>query len=515
MAAVADPPDRGGGHQGGLAGGKGNSNEVLSYAKVTGKQGRKKLNVLDIMLERRDSKISYNLNKNELSKLLFTKMKLDPKNILKLDTSGFGKILVELTSNINPENLVGLPAFDIRDGLRTKYYKPHHRNETLVTVSWMDIETPDELVLHVFNHFGNVKSNVKWTKIKEEEGESEMAKLLNNILSGQRQFWMEIVTPLPSYAMIDKRKVKIHHAGQRRTCARCQKVADLCRGNSNAKLCEDNGGEKVNAADAWRDTLDTVEYKEWSGGEVDSKEEDENEKDDENVDAEGGANISNCDGVIISNLEEDTTTEDIKFIMKGTLPKESMEKITVHPTDSTRSKLIKDMDLTLVSKIAKHVDKKSYKGRLLHCRPHVPVTPPKKTTEPNEPLDKKKEITDEAQDPEENDVKVTPTAKDTNVQKDDNNARSHIPGLLQKDIDEAMMKKMKQNKKNQPKENKKETEKKETEKKVNKKKENEKKENEKKMRRKKLRRKKMRRKKTRRKKTRGKKLRKMKKMRVS
>jgi hypothetical protein len=135
-------------------------------------------------------------------------MKIEPKTILVIDKSSFGQIHLELSSNVNPEDLVMLPAFDIRDGLRTKYYKPHHRKESLVTINWLDIETPDELLVHLLNHFGKVKSNVKWSKIKEEEGESEIAKLLNNIPNGERQVWMEISKPLPSYAMIDKGRLR-------------------------------------------------------------------------------------------------------------------------------------------------------------------------------------------------------------------------------------------------------------------------------------------------------------------
>ena len=96
------------------------------------------------------------------------------------------------------ESLVSLPAFDIHDGLRVKYYKPHHRKETLVTISWLDLETPDELLVHLLTHFGQVKSNVRWSKIRQEDGEGELEKLLNNILRGERQLWMEISHPLPS-----------------------------------------------------------------------------------------------------------------------------------------------------------------------------------------------------------------------------------------------------------------------------------------------------------------------------
>ena len=230
------PPGSGPPHHddGAPAGPRDVQGDRTTYAsKVTGRKstGRVKLNVLDIFLERRDNSISFNLSKEELAKLVFKKMAIDPKFCIKIDTSGFGKIHIELTANVIPKNMMNLPVFDIRDGLRTKFYRPHNRKDTLVTINWLDIETPDSLVMHVFGHFGKIKSNVLWVKIKQEENESQLAKMLNNILSGERQIWMEIDRPIPSYAIIDGRKVKIHHPGQRRTCARCQKTADHCVGN--------------------------------------------------------------------------------------------------------------------------------------------------------------------------------------------------------------------------------------------------------------------------------------------
>ena len=144
-------------------------NHGSSYAsKVTGikSKGRKKLNVLDILLERRENAINYNLSKEELAKLLFVKMAIDPKKVKKIDTAGFGKILIELTDDLDPERFSNCPSFDIREGLRTKYYRPHHRKDTLVTISWLDLETPDALLSHILGHFGKIKSDVQWVKIK-------------------------------------------------------------------------------------------------------------------------------------------------------------------------------------------------------------------------------------------------------------------------------------------------------------------------------------------------------------
>ena len=91
------------------AGNHGHGQGALSYAGlVAGKQpnGRKKLNILDIMLERRDNTVNFNLKRDELAKLLFKKMKLDSKSILKIDTSGYGKIHVEFKDNIQIEGLL-------------------------------------------------------------------------------------------------------------------------------------------------------------------------------------------------------------------------------------------------------------------------------------------------------------------------------------------------------------------------------------------------------------------------
>ena len=123
-----------------------------------------KLNVLDVYLDRKDNTVSFILSTEELAKLLIKKMAIDPKSVIKVDTSGFWKILIEFASNVNLETMTNLPIFD---GLRTKFYRPRHRKDTLVTIKWLNIETPDSLVSH----------------------ESSLAGLLNSILIGTRQVW--------------------------------------------------------------------------------------------------------------------------------------------------------------------------------------------------------------------------------------------------------------------------------------------------------------------------------------
>ena len=353
----------------------------MSYAGKVGKgiKKRKKLNILDIILERKDNSVSYNLSKEELSKLLFKKMKIDPSKVIKVDTSAFRSIHVEFLPGIEPEDFSDLPAFEIRDGLRSKIYRPHHRKDTLVTVSWLDLETPDEFVSHVFGHFGTMKSSIKWCKIPQEADESEEAKLLNNILSGERQFWMEISKSLPSYASIDGRKVKIYHPGQKRTCARCQKDGEHCPGKANAKLCDENGGVKTNVETVWKEILDNVGYKEWSGEGIENDPEIEAVREDgeDTMDDPELPPIEGCTGIVLDNLEEDMSLDDIKAILQKVCPEDSLELCTLQPTGSLRSKIIENLETNLIQKITKKVDKTSFKGRMIFCKPFVPKTPPK------------------------------------------------------------------------------------------------------------------------------------------
>ena len=127
------------------------------------------------------------------------------------------------------------------------------------------------------------------------------------------------------------------------------------------------------------------------------------------------ADVTNCDGMVLSNLDENCTVEDIKKILKESLNEADLETIPVHPAGSTRSKLIKDI-MDNIGSIARKIDGKSFNGSLLHCRPHVPISPVKQN---NAKVDetKKDDNVEKISVPEKTDIskEVTPT--------------SHIPGL--------------------------------------------------------------------------------------
>ena len=374
---------------------------MTSYAQKAGggkAKKRKKLNVLDIMLERRNKEVNYTLNKEELAKLLFKKMMIQPADVVKTDTSAFGKIHVELKDNVKPEKFVELPVFDIREGLRTKFYRPHHRQDTLVKISWLDLETSDDLIIHILSFFGTLKSGIQYCTMKEEEGESELAKLLNKIPNGERQAWMEIETPLPSYAVIDGRRVKIWHPGQRRTCARCNQDVDHCVGGANARHCEEKGGNKTKTDDMWSKVLESVKYTEWNGDEIkDLVEETVDTGEDTPKDE-----IEKWDGVVLSNINENATENDIKMLLKLGLDDQDIEGVDIKETGNKRSRIVTGIAKEKIAHLSKKLEKKVVDGTMVHCKPHVPSTPPK----PNESIPAAENDAANVDNPVPNDAKI-------------------------------------------------------------------------------------------------------------
>ena len=82
--------------------------------------------------------------------------------------------------------------------------------------------------------------------------------------------------------------------------------------------------------------------------------------------------IEGCTGLVLDNLEENMTNEDIKTILEKACSNETLQSFTIHPTGSLRSKILKDIDPNIIPSIAKKLDKKSFKGRMVFCKPFVP-----------------------------------------------------------------------------------------------------------------------------------------------
>ena len=94
------------------------------------------------------------------------------------------------------------------------------------------------------------------------------------------------------------------------------------------------------------------------------------------------------------------------------------DQLTILPSESSRKRIIKTEDISLIQKIVDKLDNKSMKGRLIYCRPHIPATPPKQAVSSDTTEDSKASINKNDEE-----IEITVTEAAVEPKKDT------IPGL--------------------------------------------------------------------------------------
>ena len=117
---------------------------------------------------------------------------------------------------------------------------------------------------------------------------------------------------------------------------------------------------------------------EWTGAEVSKEASAHEDHTEEEVEENDVAPIEGCTGIVMDNLDENMTVEDIKTILKKGCSEETLKSCSIHPTGSLRSKIIEFPDADLIPLNAKKVNKSSFNGRIVFCKAFVPILLPKK-----------------------------------------------------------------------------------------------------------------------------------------
>ena len=113
-----------------------------------------------------------------------------------------------------------------------------------MTISGLDFNTPDTFVMSYLNKFGKVSANkVIYDRYKEGP--------FSGKYNGGRKYQVDFTESglsMGTFHLIDGNRVKVFYPGNRKTCGRCHKTADNCKGEAMARDCENNGGVRIDLA---------------------------------------------------------------------------------------------------------------------------------------------------------------------------------------------------------------------------------------------------------------------------
>ena len=221
---------------------------------------RLKRNVLDIEVEKKDVRDEMFLDQEVVAKLL--------ENIgmvIERDVEGYqvtydgksGKIAVLCKTGIDLEKFCRQECFEVCKGVMTKNIRPSGRKDVTVTVSGLDFNTPDTLVQEYIIKFGGtmVSTNVIYAR----HGECPFKGKLN----GDRKYQVDMTaatSTMGTYHYLDGERIRVYYRGNTKTCGRCHRSGQQCRGGGIARECQAEGGARKDLLEHMREIWQQIGF---------------------------------------------------------------------------------------------------------------------------------------------------------------------------------------------------------------------------------------------------------------
>ena len=283
-------------------------------------------NVLRIKIEKlRSKEFIPGLSPQDIENILFDEVNIEIDEVREVDLTRYGVKEVYFNSD-----------HDLKKYERSPFvYKGHMvsignnfdlKRQTKVSFLNVPRDIPDEEIIHFCKHFGKVKDNTVYYG-KHHGGK------LNGLYNGSRWVEMEIDTrknlvnyvwwegPLP-----DSEKCRItitYGAGKGHQCGHCLKTSQQgCQGGGKAKICREKEGVRANLIDYMKVLEDLYGYKTLKKKYLDSKTNDEKEKDNTSEVADNenqpisSESRSNSDNEVVTltekNVELQKSVDDLK-----------------------------------------------------------------------------------------------------------------------------------------------------------------------------------------------------------
>ena len=199
---------------------------------------RLKRNVLEINLES-DNDERINLGSETIAKVLAT-VGIDIVTQVEGFQAVSKKLYVWLKDNVAIGRFCREESIKISEGVKTRLIKPMDRKEVDVKISFLNLNTPDSLVMEYLSKHGKVVHN-KVIYDTEKEGP------LKGLKNGDRRYLVDFSggRNMGTYHLLDGARIQIKYAGQRYTCGRCHKTSKDCPGKGFARECHAKNGVKV------------------------------------------------------------------------------------------------------------------------------------------------------------------------------------------------------------------------------------------------------------------------------
>ena len=276
--------------------------------------------------------------------------------------------------------------FRIAPGIKTTLIKPMDRREVQVTISGLNINTPDSFIFTYVAFFGKMHSH-KVIYDREREGP------LAGIKNGDRRVMVDFTGAkgMGTYHLMDGEAVTVNYSGQRRTCGRCHQDSRSCPGGGWARRCEEMATPRIDLKDHMKQLWDEVGFKpdsfELAEGNGEIIEEDI-EKEAKSFTPPPRAKPSQAakerfTGVQVRNLPLQVDMGEVmEFLEENGLPKGMKDNVKFFKKKRNSGVDIESLSTEVINKMIENLDKKVsiWDQKLLHCVGATTLSPIKQPT---------------------------------------------------------------------------------------------------------------------------------------
>lgn len=213
---------------------------------------------IHLHLRRDDKNISFNLSKKEKAILMFRRLKLEPHQVIGIESHNFEQIRIEVKPDVDIDRppIKTTVAMQIRAGLKVMPMMELKRT-TRVKVCWVPSDVPNQAIIDTLSIFGKVSGQPTdlFFELTEEETKDNDLYGLRGIKSGERAVEIEIIKNIPSYVKIAGKRARIWYPGQNFTCGRCYKSFRSCPGKADRRECQRLKGKERDFEEFWQEIV--------------------------------------------------------------------------------------------------------------------------------------------------------------------------------------------------------------------------------------------------------------------
>ena len=214
------------------------ANEIVLWATRADRTNTEQPYSLTIWFRKNSTASNTTLSLKEKGRLVFKRLGVPRGKCLNMDDSRRDRIVLKISGDVPVSTLNLTQSFEAKTNLHTKPVAPVIK-EKWVYVYWTSNETRYTDIEDALGYFGAITGPIEYQVYRAGPNADEEERLMDGVLSMNRQVKMKVKKNIPSIILIGDKKANIRYEGQAKSCPRCLLRLHVCPTRGDPRRCQE------------------------------------------------------------------------------------------------------------------------------------------------------------------------------------------------------------------------------------------------------------------------------------